>query len=914
MPEKLDSKDCILVPTASLKSQYKEKFARRAIDRGDLVWTSPTIVTWSEFLRLLWRHNNDLFPDIVGGLSALQSQELWTQVIEATKYNANEFTLLNVSQTVKACVKSHKLMSDWLVSVEQLAQEATPDIDQFLQWRQVFIQQLALRKCTDEPTIQSLILHCLSEAKLHLPFERLFWCSFDLVTAAQAEFQAQAEKNGVNSNEIIARTPQSDTRFKRFSTVEQELRTVFKLAKEELINQPSKQIAIIVPDLGHRYAQVELIAKEVFYPSADLVRQLTNDSVYRFSLGKPLADWAPVETALNLIEQLRGRLSVRNFSFIIRSIYINKGSEFLEIWSAFEEWALSRRMRSFEIHEVQNLLDLFTDEAMVEFEESEVDSVRSFIHSLESILDKIQSELDEAKERVSRRGLSHTRWKAIVQEWLSLWGWQCYPVDGDQSSVAYQLENRWQGLLEEFASLAAVQSSIGLARVIGSLQQLARDTVFLPQAANSPIVISGILEALGRETDICFLTGMTEDLPAANKKDAFIPKSVLVETGFPDATAQSSYNQFEKVVASLVRGAQETVISYSMRDSSDPEREWFASPIFRDKFEGIETSSLDYNPKQSGGLESYEDFVGPPWKDPEKAKGGASIFKNQSLCPFKAFATHQLRFNSETETEFGLDYLDRGNVTHMLLEELWSHVESKAVLEALTEEQTNQLLTMVVDRVENQIAHSLSKEKISLVRLERSRFIKLLNHWIEVEKRRPDNFSVVERESRYAAAWRGIRLEFIIDRLDLTENGRSVLVDYKTGMVNRSDWQGQRLREPQLPLYALLIDDMKSNEVAGFAAGQVRRGDCKYIELSEEGIFRSPSSASRKYEDQWKEGQNEWRLILNQLADEFLSGYAAAEPIDARVCETCELHSLCRIYEYSNQQGVNPSQGGGDDC
>ena len=914
MPEKLDSKDCILVPTASLKSQYQERFAKQAIDRGDLVWKSPTIVTWSEFLRLHWRHNTDLFPDIAGVLSALQSQELWTQVIENTKYKGHEFTLLNVPQTVKACTKSNKLMSDWLISEEQLSLEAAEDIEQFLRWRQAFNALLELRKCADEPTMQSLILDCLSKASLQLPFSRLYWCSFDLITSAQLKFQTQAEINGVQSIPIVAQTPRSETRFMRFSTVEHELRAVFKLVKKELIEQPDKQIAVVIPDLGHRYGQVELIAKEIFYPSADLLGQLTNDSIYRFSLGKPLAEWAPLETALNLIDQLGGRISLANFSFLIRSIYLNKSLEFSEIWYAFELWLQSRRLRSFEISEVRILLEAFRDETHIEFKECDVEALGAFIRALAGFLEHVQSELDDAKESVARRALSHARWKTIVEEWLSLWGWQCYPIGSEQSSVAYQLENRWKGLLEEFASLAAVQSGVGMARGISSLQQLARDTVFLPQAANSPVVVSGILEALGRETDLCFLTGMTEDLPAANKKDAFIPKSLLIETGFPDATAQTSYKQFEKVVASLVRGSQETVISYSMRDSSDPEREWFASPIFRDKFEGVETSAVEVNTSQSGELENYEDLKGPPWKHPEKARGGASIFKNQSLCPFKAFATHQLRFNSDAETEFGLDFLDRGNVTHMLLEELWSQVESKATLESLTDTQVQRLLTTVIDRVEGQIAQLLSNEKLSLIQLERSRFLKLLNQWIEVEKGRPDDFSVVERESKYSAAWRGIRLEFIIDRLDLTKQGHSVLVDYKTGLVKRADWQGQRPREPQLPLYALLIDEMKSNGVSGFAVGQVRRGDCKYIELSEEGIFRSPSRFSKSYEDLWRDGQSQWRVTLDQLADEFLDGYAAAEPIDARVCETCELHSLCRIREFAAQQGVNSSQGSDYDC
>ena len=77
-----------------------------------------------------------------------------------------------------------------------------------------------------------------------------------------------------------------------------------------------------------------------------------------------------------------------------------------------------------------------------------------------------------------------------------------------------------------------------------------------------------------------------------------------------------------------------------------------------------------------------------------------------------------------------------------------------------------------------------------------------MSEWLALEKKRPP-FQVIEQETERSLELSGLRLRLKIDRIDQLEDGGQLLIDYKTGMTSIQDWLTERLRQPQLPLYAL---------------------------------------------------------------------------------------------------------------
>ncbi len=897
----LDQATVVIVPTGSLATHLNETIAVQQIERGVDVWEAPNIVSWSELLRTLWQVNRASVPDVHNVLGNQQSKMLWTQAIEKSKYNHSELTLLNVPQTVRACMRSDKLLSDWAGDESALRLDHVSDVDQFLAWRDDYLQSLLERRVADEPSLQRQIVGLAEAGRLTYPFEKFVWYAYDLVTASQRQFSAAAKCAGCSVSMAGPGVGKAKQTFRKYQTAKLELESVFVNARQLLEQNEDLNIHVVIPDLQHRYSQVQEMARKVFYPNASLTEIQNNHSVYRLSLGKPLHEWPAIESALCVMSLLSGQLSTNDLSFLFRSVYFNSTQTFRNEFRVLDQWLRSKRTRSVSLESLPALLsecsDAENDSASVEVV---LPTLINFIEQLIAFRVDIDQRLKAQKERTGYQALTFVEWADVFSQWLSCWGWQAYAVEGEHSSLAYQLKKRWDRVLEEFSGLGAVQRQIGMKSALSHFQQLVRDSVFLPQSAVSPIVISGLLEALGKEIQVCFLTGMTQDYPAPNKGDAFIPNHHLLPTGYPNASAQASFAQARRVVHNLLASTEESYISFAETTVSHQETPNQASSLFTSEFSKaplIEFEDVCSDTPQTSILEAYVDDVGPPWPPSRKVRGGASIFKNQSQCAFKAFATHQLGFDVEDDPEFGLDHLDRGNLTHKMLELVWEQLPDQKALLAMNASEQTGFLENTFERLIELSRNKLSSDKIRLLQFERQRVIDLTSEWLELERNRPSNFSVVERESKSKAEWAGIKFEYIVDRVDITEAGQCVIVDYKTGTAARGDWLGERPNEPQLPLYTVVRDQAKLNKVAGIAFGQIRRSESKFVELADVDIFQIGNKRTAAVEQEWLESRERWPEILTGLAEDFLAGNAEVNPVDKVACQYCELSSVCRIEE-----------------
>ena len=912
----------LIVPTGSLATHLNETFAAQKILRNQHVWEAPTILSWSEWLRELWQYNRADFNHANAVIGVQQSKLLWTQIIEKSKYASSELTLLNVQQTVRACMRSDRILSDWCCNESNLSHDHVSDVDQFLAWRKDYHASLAQRGIIDEPSLQSAVLDLLREGRLKINVEQVIWYAYDLLTAAQQAFNRLAEGSGGaeragRPNGLVAsdlKTPdlkiafggpkpqKTNFEYAQYDSDKSELQHVFTQARAMLEDQPEQRIHIVIPDLQHRYSQVQELARQTFYPNASLTDVQQNHCVYRLSLGRAMHESPSIEVALCLISLLKSSLPLGDVRFLFRSVFLGVVQRHKDEFLGFESWLRGQRLRSTSLDRLADLLQEYREQQ----DEQKLNTEESVLHALFTKLAAFRADLaeklDDQKRSSGYSALSFAEWAELFSQWLGLWQWQTNRAGAELSSVGHQLRKRWDNVLHEFAGLGAVQRNIGMSNAISSFQQLVRDTVFMPKAAASPLVISGVLEALGRETDVCFLTGMTDDFPAANKGDAFIPNHHLLPTGYPDASPQTSVDQARKVMQSLLASSAEAHISYARASASNQEEHKQPSPLFAEQLNNATLVAAQHDSdassnQQTAELEAYVDTQGPAWRSPSAARGGASIFKNQSQCAFKAFVTHQLRFEVEQEPEFGLDHLDRGNLTHRMLELLWQQVPDQAFLNELGDADQAALLSDTFDQLLRQSASELNDDKLRLFAFEKPRVIELASEWLALERRRPTNFSVVEIESKYRGEWGGIPFDYVLDRVDVTESGQSVIVDYKTGTVTKTDWQGDRPAEPQLPLYVLVLDQLKVKKVSGIAYGQVRRGDCKYVELSEEGIFSANNKRAAETQVLWEQSRESWPDIFTRLAKDFLAGEATVNPVDKKACQYCELSAVCRVQE-----------------
>lgn len=894
----------LIVPTRSLANGLSERVAHHQIHLGKSVWLTPTVLVWADYLRQLWQLNRDVITAHYGAvnlISASQASLLWAQVIENSRRGESELTLLNVQQTTKAVQRSWKLMHDWRIQPSSLKQDHVADTDQYIAWAEAYQTLLNKRGLIDESGLMKTLLDSSFATKY--PYVELVLVSYDLLTSAQKKHLEQAQTDGITVTFDQPNIARESEDFIRYPDSASEIKAALEHARACVETDTKHKVNIVIPDLQQRLNQVTELARGVFYPSATPLEVEQSDTVYAISLGQNMTDMAAIEAALSLINLLKNKSNTVDLGFLLRNRFVGLSDDHKQPIRLFEQWLKRQRVHSF----LFDQLPAMYEQCVVHFSERDIviesTGDENFFQALERLViqrQSIQQKLTAAKQNSEFSALSFNDWVKTFNDWLLAWQWRTNTSEVQMSSTQYQLRNRWLKLLEEFANLTAVQRRAGLNRAIELINLMARNAVFIPKCAASPIMISGVLEAIGSIADTCIVTGMNQDYPSPPTIDAFISNRFLMDAEHPQAKSESGFVHAQSVMHHLLSCAKYVRISYSIGSDTNREIAMQASPLFRsEKFrsEQLQTDSLE----QYVELEHYQDTQGPVWSEPGRAKGGSKIFENQSNCAFKAFVTHQLGFLDEREVEFGLDGLDRGNIVHHLLDVLWQQLQTQDALLLLSIDERGALINNLIEQVLIDGSLKLSNEKMTLLKHERSRLQKLLITWLDEEGKRPTAFSVVEREQERIGELGGIQYKYIIDRIDLTSDGRSVIIDYKTGIVNRNDWTSERIKSPQMPLYALAIDKLKSKPVSGIAFAQVKQSDAKYSELSETGIFRKESKVTLKNADQWQALRGDWPAIFEQLARDFLAGEATVNPVDKSTCQYCELNSMCRVSQLRQQ-------------
>ncbi|GHA10238.1 ATP-dependent helicase [Arenicella chitinivorans] len=894
----LDSATAVLVPTRSLATSLHENLARQRIALGQRVWEAPNILVWSDYLKQLWRLNRQLLAKKTGALtliSAQQSALIWTQVIEASRREEHSLTLLNVQQTAKAVQRSWRLMHDWLITPQTLRLDHVADTTQFLAWLDDYRQRLKQRGLIDEP----MVLAALHETQFKPVFQHLVWESYDLITDAQKQHVNHLTQQGVTVSYSRPHRTTVDAHYKRFIDSRHELVWALRFAREKIEADGDTLISIVVPDLQHRQAEVEELARRVFYPAMSPLQVQQNHNVYRFSLGRSLQQWPAIDAAVSAIALLRNKTSTTELSYLLRNQFFSALHTYQPQCRVFEAWLRQRRVHGLLLDNLPALLSEFT-QAYQRTNRTDLsfDGLIAFIKNLVEARQALHDRLQGVRQEEGYAALKFSDWVTVLSDWLTLWGWQTCGGSQSMNSVQYQLSQRWHDLMQELAGFATVQQTAGLNRVVELLQQMVRNTIFLPKSSAAPIVISGVLEAVGRQVDLCLLTGMHQDYPPQPQSDAFVPSRVLAATGHPEGGTRHGFEHMSEVIDNLLACARRYIVSFAQLDrDADVLRQSaakFRHQAFEDQTVDFRPTSLDAC-AESSVLESHTDILGQCWPDGQSPRGGSRIFEYQSQCPFRSYATHRLGLRSDEEAEFGLDNLDRGSVVHYLMELFWAQLKTQKRLTQLSPTERDTLIADIVARAIEAPELNLSWEKRTLLRHEVARLRTLLRDWLAQEEARPEPFTVVAVEQRGRAEVAGIEFEYIVDRIDATDDGRTVIIDYKTGMVDRKGWQGDRLRSPQMPLYALARDQQSVTPVAGIAFAQVKQGDHKYVEFSEHGIFRAAKKVQMDLAEEWQRARADWPVLFSDLAAAFLSGQAVVDPIDNNVCNYCDLQAFCRV-------------------
>ena len=313
--------------------------------------------------------------------------------------------------------------------------------------------------------------------------------------------------------------------------------------------------------------------------------------------------------------------------------------------------------------------------------------------------------------------------------------------------------------------------------------------------------------------------------------------------------------------------------------------------------------------KQLGEYEFLQDEHAIPIILGQPVRGGSGVFKDQAACPFRAFARHRLRAYGLASADIGLAPPERGSLLHDVMQSVFEGIDDLESLQALGEEKEKLLISRSVEKVIQKYRRQWPQTfSPAFMQIETDRLTALVFDWLKLEKQRA-YFRVLACELKQTASFADIEVNTRIDRVDELADGRLVLLDYKTGVVNPSGWFGERPEDPQLPLYTILQD----REVAALAFAKLAIAESRYAGISNgddllPGVSSFEKNRNTGEQTSWDELIANWRDLLLQLGHDFRQGRAVVDPKDATTCRYCDLQSFCRIYEIENRPGYEESQ------
>ncbi len=873
----------------------REISARFASTESSGVALLPRILPFDVWLRRCWQDLH--FQAVLNGDEALQdatllseSQEeiLWERTLQSA--GAGGCTLFQ-DDTVQACLRSGALADQYGIPFDDPIWERDSESAVFRTWytklretcrRKRFVRMARLPEFLVK---RAAALPALRECRLVLAgFEEPAPAQLSLLRAAAslAQHALRLESMGDASSvpEAICRA----------ADAEEELRAAAAWAKREIAANPSARIAVVVPDLTARRSLVMEIFGNAFGGTETPDLDDAAEQPFHLSLGGRLGATPIARALLAVLPFLRGAGSVEDARNLLRGPYFARAALERDARARLETVLYRQRREDAPLERLR--------EAAVEVEAATKVSLAQWKDAVSAM-----ASFDATGELAPSAWAARLRALCVRCLWLG---------DPTLSSAEFQTRHRVLEELGALAELDIVTPPVEFSAFERVLRRRLDAATFQPESSPKPILVAGLFEVTGLRFDAVWICGLTDGvLPRPLQPDPFLPLGLQRSHGLPNCDSLRERDFAERSFSRMLRLSNRIVLSYPAREKQE---ELEPSPLLRSLAlrHGIAIAPLERAPVYvelpAAAMEEIEDWRGDALPEAEKrVPRGSQVLADQSACPFRAFARTRLGGDAELPQLPLMNRLDQGMFAHKALELFWRESKSHEGLLALSDD-------ALVDRIRHCVRKALDEFRAGRGDLladaqsdaEFLRLSQLLRVWLEQEMlRRP--FTILETERGHTVDLGGIELRIRPDRTDLLADGTLALIDYKTGRVKRSMWDGDRPEQPQLLLYLAAAEQA----VTAIAFGCLKAGSTGWELYGEDvpGQFATNKRAAVP-EGGWPAFVARSRDAINRLTREFREGFAAVDPLKGEeTCKYCEQKPFCRIAEVA----LIPGSGGDEE-
>jgi len=851
---------------------------------GLKVWPTPEILPLTSWLKQVWTQS---WPEKYI-LTELQSQRLWGEIVQQDP-RPNISNLLHLNETAKRAAEAHSLTREHRLPEDDFF--PTEESIAFNKWKTIYQNRLKRLGALDPAEAMDEVRSAMLRGDIPIPkgivfagFEEIspqfqVWLNFLKNQGVSIRFDPEIP--GKTSPPLKSMTSGKNIEVREFTDKKNEAVQCARWVRANY--QPGKKIGVVVIDLASYRSLLNRELRAELAP-ASVYPWMERELPFNISLGPTLWEEPMIHSAAQILSIHSAGVPLQTFTSVIRSPYLNVG-----------------QTQSFEVHALEN--KLFKKKYLTVY----LAEVNALIAPGKSsqLIELAESWKNHVQEKENRLP---SEWAAKFSIFFKSLGW---PGAGRTlTSREFQVYEAWKSCLDEFAALDSILEKVPRRKAVETLLSMLREHPFQEKTRDQPIQVVGLLESSGMRFDHLWVMGCTADvLPALPSPNPFLPIEIRRRHDLPHSSAQRELEFAENSLRRLVASSSHLVFSYPAQKKNV---ELKISPLIAalgakpieldsDSGEGVSHRLVDQFPLEPD-LEFFQESSLLPVTECERRLfedtgpgGGYGFLKNQAECPFRSFAHHRLNAKKEEFPELDFDHQERGTLVHKALEIFWQQTRTQDGLLKLQQE------GRLEKAVRDSVRQALKKQEGTIARqnlfyqLELQRVHNLMLEWLNEEIKRPP-FEVVDLEKEEYLEISGMKIRLRIDRIDKTEGGKIVLIDYKTGKITFADWFGERIQEPQLPLYAFKTPP----DAVAFA--QVKKGNAKLQGAFDPsrpipGVFKISPKHFPQFPT-WEEQLEDWRMHLTAMADEFLAGQTQVNPLKGvTTCKYCDLQSLCRIAE-----------------
>jgi ATP-dependent helicase/nuclease subunit B len=845
----LEGNSIVIMPNDSSSRQLRDKLAFLRGSHEQAFLETISIMPIEQFLAELW---DSSFPD-KQVLRPIQVQALADKVIQQSGILPP--TSLNAMAITRQFVRAFNLHEEYLLPSQPESYLFSQEYEAFAVWSESLQRELDNISAITGSQLPSALTGLVTTGAITLPdaiiVSELVWFS-----PSVKEFIRVLEEAGIQRHSFVGETFETRPMLVSEPLRNAECQSIAAWASDYLSSNPDAgNVAILVPDMNAYRLQLHNSLALALHPAC-LAPTSTSTACppWTFDAADKLISQPSIRAAWDIISLTRHRLPAEHISRVLRSRYVTGWPEMRDARAQLDlHWRGWLGPQSTLTYALAN-------------QDISIESC----HAAVQFMTDIEAYLAEAPYTQLP-----SLWVRYFDQMLLKAGWPNVTEDKDDSVLPQCLRGLSQ-TLDVFRALDTQLGEITHSEALTWLQHILSTKKFsIATDWHTPIRIMSYDDALGMTFDALWIAGLDDSvMPARAEPNPFLPIHLQQDAGIPESEPSLMLARDSHTLTGLLRSSPNVTVSHARQNEVGAPAH--LSTLIVDP---IQINPMPLKPAIDfvASVNTFEsDLVSAvPVGDSTQLRGGTGLFKEYATSPLFAFLKFRLGLKEFPKIEEGLDYRVQGILLHAALQHFWTVARTKSAVQSMTDSE----LTGLIDK---SIAEAFSTPSLpwgrygkAVIGLEKRRLTAIIHAWItQVELARPEDFTVIDVERARKTVFMGIPIKIFIDRVDSVE-GRTLLIDYKTGRIDGKTLNATELTEPQLPIYALAEKALGTN-VEGVMLASLKGADNLAVHSRatwhsnplSKGSKSSNVDTSEKWEDQLKA----WDTALQSIASGIIGG------------------------------------------